>query len=254
MQTAPRELTRLGMAFLTAADEFAGVVVSDDAWAADPETWIPRQSFRLSLSNMLVIQAGLEGTLSKALMPFAARVLLEDGARWAALLPDATQAGPGETLKALVKNATWRRDRIAERLSSEGVPQHLIDDVLGAALAIPQPEPPAQPPPSLDQMLQSAYANASGVDSARAMYAVLSQFVHATPISNWHIRRDTFPSLTALIYAVSIEAAARGFERIASITAVLVGVNSAALEASLNELRARRTAILQGAFIYHALG
>ena len=82
MPPIPPELTRLGLAFLAAADDLAEVVVSDTSWAMIPGSWIPAQSFRLSLSNLLVIRGGLEGAVGKALSPIAARMLLEDGARW----------------------------------------------------------------------------------------------------------------------------------------------------------------------------
>lgn len=254
MPRAPRQLTQLGVAFLDAADEVAFAVVSDGHWSASPGTWIPRQSFKLALSNLRVVRGGLEGDLGKAFLPFPARLLLEDGARWASLLPNATEAGPGETFKALVQDATSRRDRIAERLRSEGVPQSLIDALLGAAWAIPHPESDVQEPPSLDRMLESAYPNASGVDSARAMYGVLSQFTHATPISNWHICRDKFSSLTAPTYAITLEAAARGFERIALITALLMGISAESLAASFSDLQERRSELTRLAAMIHLLG
>ncbi len=254
MPPAPPELTQLGMAYLDAAYDLASAVASDHAWSADPETWIPRQSFRFAVSNLVVVRSGLEEDLGKAILPFAARMLLEDGARWASLLPDETNARPSGTLKALVGDATRRRDRIAQSLRSEGVPQRLIDDLLGAARSIPRPESEAQPPPGLDDMLQTGYPNSSGVDSARAMYGVLSQFTHATPISNWHIRRDKFSSLTAPTYAITLEATARGFERIACITSVLAGISAETLRTPLLDLRARGTELARLAALFHQLG
>ena len=254
MPPIPPELTRLGLAFLAAADDLAEVVVSDTSWAMIPGSWIPAQSFRLSVSNLLVIRGGLEGAVGKALSPIAARMLLEDGARWEWLLHSASTATPGEALRALVNDGARRRDRIAKSLQSDGVPQHLIDDLLGAAVAIPSPEPGAPSPPALEQMLKLAYPNPSGVDSARAMYRVLSQFVHATPVSNWHTCRNTFPSLTAPTYAISLESAARGFERIASIAPVLAGIRPESLDRPLHEVRARCAAIAQCTAIYHLLG
>ena len=212
------------------------------------------QSFRLSLSNLLVIRRALEGTLGKALLPIAARMLFEDGARWAWLLHSAGEATPGEALRASINDGALRRDRIAKNLQSDGVPQYLIDDLLGAAAAIPHPEPGALSPPELKEMLRLAYPNQSGVDSARAMYSVLSQFVHATPVSNWHICRDFFPSLTAPTYAISLESAARGFERIASITPVLAGISPESLDRPLHEIRVRCVEIARCAAIYHLLG
>ena len=254
MLPASPELTQLGMAFLAAADNLAHAVVSDTAWAKSPGAWIPVQSFRLSLSNLLVIRRALEGTLGKALLPIAARMLFEDGARWEWLLHSAGEATPGEALRASINDGARHRDRIAKSLLSDGVPQYLIDDLLGAAAAIPHPEPGALSPPELKEMLRLAYPNPSGVDSARAMYSVLSQFVHATPVSNWHICRDFFPSLTAPTYAISLESAARGFERIASITPVLAGISPESLDRPLHEIRVRCVEISRCAAIYHLLG
>ncbi len=103
-------------------------------------------------------------------------------------------------------------------------------------------------------MLTLAYPNRSGVDSAQAIYGVLSQFVHATPISNLHIHRDTFPSLSAPIYAIALEAAARGFERIATVTLLLGGLSPESIEYPLQEVQRRCADIASQASIYHCLG
>ena len=134
------------------------------------------------------------------------------------------------------------------------MPQYLIDELIGAAGAIPNPEPESPSLPALPEMLKVAYPNPSGVHSAPVMYDVLSQFVHATPISNWHIRRDIFPTLTAPTYAISLEASARGFERIASIAPRLVGISAEALEEPLDELYGRRAEITRVASPLHSLG
>lgn len=254
MFSATPDLIQLGLEFLDAADALVEVVVSAEAWIESPGAWIPLQSFRLSLSNLSIIRGGLEGGLGKALMPIAARMLLEDGARWMWLRHSARTAIPGESLRALVNEGALRRDEISKSLQSDGVPQHLIDEFLGAAGAIPNPEQGVASPPEMAEMLNLAYPNPSGIYSAPAMYGVLSQFVHATPISNWHIRRDTFPTLTAPTFAISLEAAARGFERIASIAPVLAGTNPEILDEPLDELRARISKIAELAYCYHQLG
>ena len=161
---------------------------------------------------------------------------------------------PGEALKTLVNEGSLRRDEISKSLRSDGLPQPLIDELLGAAGTIPNPIPGVASPPKLTEMLRLAYPNPSGVHSAPAIYGVLSQFVHATPISNWHIRRDMFPTLTAPTFAISLEAAVRGFERIASITLLLAGISRQFLDEPLNALTARRAQITPLASIYHLLG
>ncbi len=254
MFSATPDLTQLGLEFLDAADDLVDAVTSPEAGTNGPGAWIPLQSLRLSLSNLQIIRGGLEGGLGKALMPVAARMLYEDGARWMWLLQSATTTTPGEALTALVNEGALRRDEISNSLQSDGVPQHLIDELLGAAGAIPSPVPGVASPPKLAEMLSHAYPNPSGVHSAPAIYGVLSQFVHATPISNWHIRRDTFPTLTAPTFAISLEAAARGFERIASIAPRLAGTSRESLDEPLDELCERRAELTLVASIYHLLG
>ena len=183
MFSATDDLTDLGLEFLDAADNLVEVVNSQSVSPKTSDPWLPLQSFRLSLSNIQIIRGGLEGTLGKALMPIAARMLLEDGARWEWLLHSANTASPGQALKTLVNDGAHRRDQISKSLQSDGVPQYLINDLLGPATAIPNPEHGTPPLPTLTEMLNLGYSNASDVRSAPAMYSVLSQFVHATPIS-----------------------------------------------------------------------
>ncbi len=254
MFRATPDLTELGLEFLEAAYDLVEVVGSDSAWHSSPDGWIPRQSFRLSVSNLVIIRAALEGDLGKAVMPIPARMLLEDGARWMWLWHYAQTASPGDALEALANDGRLHRNKISNSLQSDGVPQYLIDELIGAAGAIPNPEPESPSLPALPEMLKVAYPNPSGVHSAPAMYNVLSQFVHATPISNWHIRRDIFPTLTAPTYAISLEASVRGFERIASIAPRLAGISSESLDEPLDELRTRRAKITPLAFCYHLLG
>ena len=108
--------------------------------------------------------------------------------------------------------------------------------------------------PLIGEMLPLAYPNPSGIDSAQVIYGVLSQFVHATPISTLHHKRDTFASVSAPVYAIAIEATARGFERIASITLPLRGLNPESIQQPLEDVRRRCADITARAFIYHCLG
>ena len=253
MFLATDDMTELGKDFVAAADGFVRTIMSDTAWM-DPNAWLPLQSLRLSLSNLRVIRGGLEGTLGKALMPIAARILFEDGARWEWLARSVSTATLGESLKALVIEGTVQRDRIAKGLQSDGVSRGIIEDLLGPAINVVPPESSKVSTPRLDEMLTLAYPNASGIDSACAIYSILSQFVHATPISNLHIHRDQFPSLSAPVYAISLQAAALGFERIASVTSTLVGIDSEAAEHELDEIRARASEIVWLASLYHFIG
>ena len=254
MPVAPSDLTDLGLEFIASTDDLADAVVSEVAAMGSSVEWIPLQSFRLSLSNLSVIRGGLDGSLGKALLPVAARMLFEDGARWNWLLHSIGAQAPGESFKALVNDGVLRRDRIVAVLQSDGVPRDLIDELLGPAIRIVHPEPGELSAPTMQDMLRLAYPSPAGFDSARVLYSVLSQFVHATPISNLHIQRDIFPSLSAPVYAVSLESAARGLERIASITPLLAGVKSEPIESPLRELRSRCAELVRWTSFRHLIG
>jgi hypothetical protein len=254
MPSATADMTSVGLGFMAAVDNLAMVVASERVVVEDGGAWIAQQSFLLSLSSLSVMRGALDGRLAPVLLPISARALFEDGARWNWLRHSASTEAPGESLKALVNEGVRRRDRIGSILESDGVPQKLIDELLGRAKEIPDSDPGDVATPPLDEMLTLAYPNPSGLDSARPMYSVLSQFVHATPISNLHICRDIHPTVSAPVYAIAIEAAARGFERTASVTLLLGGVDSQVLEAPIEELRRRCAAIMLRAASYHFLG
>ena len=254
MPSATPDMTELGLKFLAATDSLASVVASEEVEVEDFCEWIAHQSFRLSLSNLLIMRGALDGTLGKALLPISARMLFEDGARWNWFPHSATTATTGESLKALVNDGAQRRDRIASSLQSDGVPRPIVEELLGPAVNIPQFDPGELKMPTPGEMLTLAYPNPSGTDSAQAIYGVLSQFVHATPISTLHHQRDTFPSVSAPVYAIALEAAARGFERIASITLLLGGFNPESIQQPLEEVQRRSAEVASRAIFYHCLG
>ena len=254
MPPATPDMTELGLRFLAATDKLVSVVASEQVEAEDFCEWIAHQSFRLSLSSLSITRGALDGRLGKALLPISARMLFEDGARWYWLPYSAANATTGESLKALVNDGARRRDRIAEVLQSDGVPRPIVEDLLGPAVNIPQFDPGELKLPPIGEMLTLAYPNPSGIDSAQAIYGVLSQFVHATPISTLHHKRDMLPSVSAPVYAIAIEATARGFERIASITLPLGGLNLDSIQEPLQEVQQRCAEITARASIYHCLG
>ena len=254
MPSATPDMTELGLKFLAATDSLTSVVASEEVEVEDFCEWIAHQSFRLSLSNLSIMRGALDGTLGKALLPISARMLFEDGARWNWFPHSATTATTGESLKALVNDGAQRRDRIASSLQSDGVPRPIVEELLGPAVNIPQFDPGELKMPTPGEMVTLAYPNPSGIDSAQAIYGVLSQFVHATPISTLHHQRDTFPSVSAPVYAIALEAAARGFERIASITLLLGGFNPESIQQPLEEVQRRSAEVASRAIFYHCLG
>ena len=77
---------------------------------------------------------------------------------------------------------------------------------------------------------------------------------HATPISTLHHQRDTFASVSAPVYAIAMEAVARGFERIASITLLLGGLDPESIQRPLEEVQRRCDEVASKALFYHGLG
>ena len=86
------------------------------------------------------------------------------------------------------------------------------------------------------------------------MYALLSQFVHATPLSLLHIQRDTLPSLSAPMWAVSVEAACRGFQRIAAVSILLADIKPEPLMPALSKIRTSADRVASVCTAYHFLG
>ena len=169
MPPAPPALTELGLGFVTAVEGRTEAMASSTNREAVRGSEVPAQSFRLALSHLMVVRNVLEEKMGKALLPMAARALFEDGARWRWLTHSSQHATRGESLKALVNEAATRRDDAAKHLESDGVPKHLIDELLGMSKAVPLSEPSEVSVPGLQEMLEHAYPNPSGVNCAGAM-------------------------------------------------------------------------------------
>ncbi len=187
--------------------------------AVDAFAYLAARSLQLSYSQLLVVEGCLTAQIGPSTMPFAARSLLEDGARWGWLIQQVNQKPDGTTLRALVADTKARVKRIRSQLQSAGVDPRIIDDLTGHAEEVLLADPGPHQLPDVPTMLRIAYPNQSGVHSAEAMYSILSQFVHATPLSTMHLHRQNFSSLSAPMYATAVEAACRGFTNIALVAA-----------------------------------
>jgi hypothetical protein len=221
---------------------------------ADPLAALAWSTFQLAWAQMLVLEGVITGQLGRALLPIAARGLFEDGARWGWLRQEVMRNPTGNGLRAIVGDSKRRVQRVRDGWLSEGVPKSLIDDLLGPAVELLKATPDYFPLPSLAEMLRLAYPTSSGVESARPMYSLLSQFVHATPFSALHLERDTFPSLTAPMYAVAVEAACRGFFNIARSTLYIACEDNASLGRSLGDLARKLSDVIYDASRWHVLG
>ena len=214
------------------------------AWAA----------FQLSWGQMLLFAGVAEGTVGRALLPFAARALLEDGARWEWIRQRAVANPSGESLRAVVEESKRCIHRIREAMVSEGVRPEAIDRLLGYAPEFSGRDAGAYEVPPISDLLAIAYPNPSGVDSARVMYSVLSQFVHATPLALLHLQPDHLTSITAPIYAIAVEATCRGFFNIANATVTIACERDATIEEAFHELASALNDVRSDAALFHALG
>jgi hypothetical protein len=221
----------------------------DDAGAA--AAWA---AFQTSWSQMLLLAGVAQGTVGRALLPFAARALLEDGARWGWLRQRAAANPSGDSLRAVVSDSKRHIQRVRESMVSDGVRRDAVDRLLGHADQLMAAEPGPHELPPMGELLATAYANSSGVDSARVMYSVLSQFLHASPLSMLHVRRDDLPSLTAPVYAIAVEAACRGFWSVALTTLTICCERDEALDKALTEVASALAAVRYDATAFHTLG
>lgn len=253
MPEAPPSVTEIGKEFVEVAHEVGRLAVErlryGDAGAA-----IAWASFQMSDGQLDVVRGAFDGKLGRALTPFAGRMLLEDGARWEWLRLNATQRPTGDSLRAMVADSKRHAQRVFETMTSDGVPRLQIEALLADAVDLlgVEPGPFKMPPPS--ELLETAYPNPSGVDSARVMYSVLSQFVHATPVVMWHLRRDTFHSVTAPIYAIAVEAACRGFTNVARTTLTIACDHDEPLGIALRGLLEAAHRVRLEASRWHVLG
>lgn len=254
MPTASEDVTRAGLAFVEAADELTQLVLTEENHPRDGGALAAIRTYLLSLSHLDIFRGTLDGRLGRALLPFAARGLLEDGARWEWLQQSSAVSPAGDSLRALVADSMTQRERIRGGLISDGVSAGVISDLLGPADEIELPALRTVSLPSLDELLSMTYPNSSGVESARPMYALLSQFVHATPLSLLHIQRDSLPSLSAPMWAVSVEAACRGFQRIAAVSLLLADIKPEPLMPALSKIRTSADHVASICTAYHFLG
>lgn len=253
MPTAPADLTGVALRFVDAARDVATLAASRvtlrGAGAA-----AALAAFQMSWGQLVVLLGALQGTLGAALVPIAARALLEDGARWEWLRIRATTAPTGESMRAIVADSKRYIRRVRDTMVSAGAQPRAVDALLAAAGNLRQADPGDFRIPSNDELLALAYPNASGVDSARVMYGVLSQFVHATPLSVLHLRRDTYHSVTAPIYAIGVEAACRGFFNVARTTLTISVDRGRELDDALAQLAQVLGEVRFTAARWHCLG
>lgn len=103
-------------------------------------------------------------------------------------------------------------------------------------------------------MLAIAHPSSTGVDTANPLYGLLSQFVHPSPLAVLHLQSDLFPSLSAPMYAVAVEASCRGFSRTAMSIVAICCEPSDELSAAVDGLTGALGRVVFDAMRWHFLG
>lgn len=172
---------------------------------------LARSTLDLADAHLRVLQGIVEGTLGRAFLPVAARSLFEDGARWGWLGHAVSMSGPtGSSLESLLADAKRHTTRTREWMIAEHLPLQAITQILSPAAPLLEATIAEQPIPTIEQMIELTYHTDSSTPWALPAYGLLSQFAHYSPIAAMHVQRDTFPSLSAPMFAVSVQAACQG--------------------------------------------
>jgi len=212
-------------------------------------------AFQMAWSQLQVLRGVVNGSLAKALLPFAARPLFEEGARWGWLGHSAASgASPGARLHAIVDDSRRRVEKVRDALASDDIPRDRIDHLLGGAKDLLEASPASTELPPLPEMLAAAHPSSTGIDTANPIYSLLSQFVHPTPIAVLHLQRDLFPSISAPMFAVAVEASCRGIWRTAMSTLAICCEPGEELDAALAALSEALGVVVFDAMKWHFLG
>ena len=254
MPEAPESLTEVAENFIKRATNLAHLAVdrvrTDDEYASF--AW---PVFQMAWAQLGVLRGVVEGTLGKALLPFAARPLFEEGARWG-WMADSLERGsaPGTNLQTIVHDSGLRVANVRNSLAGDNIPRKAIDHLLGPAIQLLEVDQPLTQLPSLEEVLAIAHPSPNGIDSANPIYGVLSQFVHSTPIASLHLQRDQFHSISAPMYALAVEAACRGFWRTACSTLAICCESDEALDIARQQLFEALAELIKEAGHWHFVG
>jgi hypothetical protein len=251
---AMESTTAAARGFVGRSDELAAVATTclrtDDQGA-----WLAWPAFQMAWAQLHVLRGVVDGTLARALLPFAARPLFEEGGRWGWLGNRAAGgATPGTGLHAIVDDSRRRVEKVRDSLAVDDIPRDRIDHLLGGSKDLLDAKPAATVLPSVVEMLPVAYPSTTGTDTANPLYSLLSQFVHPTPIAVLHLQRDEFPSISAPMYAVAVEATCRGFWRTAMSTLAIACHGGDELDEALARLTEALGEVVFDAMKWHFIG
>ncbi len=254
MPHAQGSTTQMAAGFLACAEDLAQAAAAR-VRAGDQGAWLGWPAFQMAWSQLQIVRGVVGGTLAKALLPFAARPLLEEGARWGWLgLTATTRAQPGAGLHAILDDSRQRVQKVRDSLATDNIPHHRVDHLLGDATELLQAAPASTSLPPLSDMLATAHPSSTGIDTANPFYSLLSQFIHPSPLAILHIHQDVFPSLSAPMYAVAVEASCRGFLRTAVSTLAICCEPDDELTAAVNRLGEALGRVVSDGMRWHFIG
>ncbi len=254
MPQTPRSLSEKTESYMECANNLAQIAVNrvrtNDVGAS--LTW---PVFQMAWAQLVVLRGVVEESLGKALLPFAARPLFEEGARWAWMRSElASGRAPGVGLSSIVDDSRRRVDKIRDSLAGDNVPRDHIDHLLGPATQIPEGTPTPEKLPDLRDILSKAYPSVGGTESAYPIYSLLSQFVHPAQTAVLHLQPDRFSSISTPMYAVAVEAACRGFSSTAISTLAICCEGNEEMDKACEQLTKATTDVTLEANELHFVG
>lgn len=255
MPDIPPALPAAAQAFCDSADALMEVVGPHLQYDTSVQS-LASCTVLLGYAHLSGVSAALQGTFGLALTPFCARPLLEEGGRWLWMLRRASESLE-ETEAALhgyVGDAQTRLRRIQETFRSSGIPEHVVEEILGTAQQILNARTRDYDFPAQSVTLREGYAAWGGEDWVRPIYSVLSQWTHATPLAALHLRRGQFTSLTTPMLAVALDAACHGFLALAIAAVPAALTPKVRQDVNTDELTARCSEVRFVAGAFHLIG
>lgn len=258
----PERLNIRAGEFLNEARRVTAAVTAE--W--DPEDAISQAAY-YSFANtafVLDILSGvLANTIGPALLPFAARPVFEEAGRWGWII-SASESDVRRVSKRLQGyfEDVARRVSVAERRFREaGVEKEVSTGLLGNVDVLPliaergaeQVEDSELMPDRMEDLLNTVYSSMEAQRWASDAYAILTQFVHVTGIAIQHVRPGQWHSLTAPMYALTLDTLASGFVYHAYAVALLSGHYDARISAMFEDLQGCASDLLAEANRLHFL-
>jgi hypothetical protein len=220
-RSAPPDISRMSApnaaihaaaaSYLHSAAKFTDQLTSLGPQTAEPMAILAASTFDLASVHLAVLSGICNGTAGRALLPVAARALFEDGARWGWLHQGIVARPDGTSLKSMLGDAAHYVAETRKWMRKEGMAAEVTDRFLSRAADLEELRLDGYRLPRMEEMISVAYpAGTDRTFSGLAIYGILSQFVHYSPIATMHLQPDEFMSISAPTFAVAVEAACHG--------------------------------------------